>query len=92
MVSHPRTRFYLLRDAREAEITGKVGKDSIEKLCYTQNGDFQIMHKGDRLNFDLIYDLIIDIKNKDLDVDLKIALQLLSQELKDYWLIKIIAS
>jgi hypothetical protein len=91
VVSHPRTKFYLLRDAREAEITGKVGKESIEKLSYTQNGDFLIMNKGDRLNFDLIYDLIIDIKNKDLDVDLKIALQLLSQELKDYWLIKIIA-
>jgi DNA polymerase III epsilon subunit-like protein/GTPase SAR1 family protein len=91
VINHPRTKFYLLRDAREPAITGRGGKESIEKLRYTQNGDFLIMDKGDRLNFDLIYDLIIDIKNKDLDVDLKIALQLLSQELKDYWLIKIIA-
>ena len=90
VISYPRTKFYLLRDAREPEITGKVGKESIEKLRYTQNGDFLIMDKGDRLNFELIYDLIIDIKNKDLDVDLRTTLHLLSQELKDYWLIKTI--
>jgi DNA polymerase III epsilon subunit-like protein len=90
VISYPRTKFYLLRDTREPEITGKVGKESIEKLRYTPNGDFLIMDKGDRLNFDLIYDLIVDIKNKDLDVDLKTALHLLSQELKDYWLIKTI--
>ncbi len=90
VISYPRTKFYLLRDTREPEITGKVGKESIEKLRYTPNGDFLIMDKGDRLNFDLIYDVIIDIKNKDLDVDLKTALHILSQELKDYWLIKTI--
>jgi hypothetical protein len=90
VISYPRTKFYLLRDTREPEITGKVGKESIEKLRYTPNGDFLIMDKGDRLNFELIYDLIVDIKNKDLDVDLKTALHLLSQEFKDYWLIKTI--
>ena len=46
VISYPRTKFYLLRDAREPEITGKVGKESIEKLRYTQNGDFLIMDKG----------------------------------------------
>jgi DNA polymerase III epsilon subunit-like protein len=64
VISYPRTKFYLLRDTREPEITGKVGKESIEKLRYTPNGDFLIMDKGDRLNFELIYDLIVDIKTK----------------------------
>ncbi len=90
VVNHPRTKFYLLRDAREPAIMGKVGKEEMEKLRYTQNGDFQIMDKGDRLNFDSIYDLIIDIKNQDLDTDIATGLRVLSQELKDYWLIKIV--
>ncbi|MEI6330540.1 MAG: hypothetical protein WCP16_14980 [Pseudanabaena sp. ELA645] len=90
VISHPHTKFYLLRDAREPEVTGKVGKEEIEKLHYTPNGDFQVMDKGDRLNFDLIYDLIIDIKNQDLDTDIGTGLRVLIQELKDYWLIRII--
>jgi DNA polymerase III epsilon subunit-like protein len=90
VVNHPRTKFYLLRDAREPAITGKVGKEEIEKLRYTQNGDFQIMDKGDRVNFDSIYDLIIDIKNQDLDTDIATGIRFLTQELKDYWLLKIV--
>jgi len=90
VISHHHTRFYLLRDAREPEIKGTVGKEEIEKLRYTSNGDFQIMDKGDRLNFDLIYDLIIDIKNQNLDTDIATGLRVLIQELNDYWLIRII--
>ena len=90
VVSYPRTKFYLLRDVRETAITGNVGKEEIEKLRYTPNGDFQIMDKGDRINFDSIYDLIIDIKNQDLDTDIVTGIRVLTQELKDYWLIKIV--
>jgi len=92
VVSYPHTQFHLLRDAREPDITGKVGKEEIEKLRYTKNGDFKIMDKADRLNFDLIYDLIIDIKNQDLDADMATSLRVLSTELKDYWLIKLITN
>ena len=89
---YPHIQFHLLRDGRESNITGKVGKEEIDKLCYAKNGDFKIIDRGDRINFELIYNLIVDIKNKDLDADMATGLRVISTEKKDYWLIKIITN
>jgi len=51
-VNHPDYQFHLLRDAREPEITGKVGKEEIAKLNHTKNGKFTIINKSDRLHFE----------------------------------------
>jgi DNA polymerase III epsilon subunit-like protein len=89
-VSYPNIQFHLIRDARESEITGKVGKEEIAKLNHSPNGKFTIMDKSDRLNFELIYKTIIDIENQDLDVDINTVLKALTLELSDFWLIKLI--
>jgi len=87
VASHPKTKFFLVRDARESAITGKVGSEEIAKLNHSRNGQFLISEQSDRVNFDLTYNLIIDIQERDLEVDLAVALRVLTSHLNDYWLI-----
>ncbi len=90
LVIHNREiKFLLWRDSRQRLITGKVGQEEIEKLNHTKNGRFELINKDNRLNFELIYRIIIDINEKDLDVSLETALPILSSQLKDYWLFKL---
>jgi RecG-like helicase len=88
-VKHKQTKFYLLRDERQPEITGKVGKGEIKKLNNTANGEFIIMDKANRMSFELIYKMITDIQNRDLEVEIEEALPNLMSFLKDYWLINL---
>ncbi|EDN67565.1 exonuclease family protein [Beggiatoa sp. PS] len=85
---NPEIQFTLFRDIRETTITGKVGKTEIEKLNNALNGQFIYMDKEDRLTFELIYKLIVDIQNKDFEADLKQALKTLDSLMSHYWLIK----
>lgn len=88
VISEHRTKFRLIRDIREPEITGKVGKDEVEKLSHAPNGTFAIMDKADRINFELAYNLIVDIQNRDLEADLATSLRVLATKLGSYWLIQ----
>ena len=87
---NPQNKFYLIRDARESPITGKIGREEISKLDYLQNGNFLIFSKEQRINFELIYKLIIDIQEQDLEVDLPVALPILARYLQADWLIQIL--
>jgi len=84
--SYPKTQFILMRDVREPEITGAVGKEEIEKLSYAENGKFISMDMSDRVSFELGYSLVIDIRNCDLDADIAIALKALETQIPEYWL------
>lgn len=72
---HPQDRFGLFRDERLAEINGKVAQERVEQLKNYPNGKFVLFSKQDRIHLELIYQLIIDVQNKDLDVDLAPALK-----------------
>ncbi|MFN6155411.1 MAG: exonuclease, partial [Dolichospermum sp.] len=74
VINNPQSQFYLIRDERQPGITAKVGKERIQQLKNSANGNFVLFNKEDRILFDLIYDLIISIHNKDLDIDLESAL------------------
>ncbi|MEN8220863.1 MAG: exonuclease domain-containing protein [Pseudomonadota bacterium] len=89
VINHKDIRFGLFRDVRETAISGKVGKEEIEKLNNASNGRFIYMDKEDRLNFELIYRLIVDIQNIDFEIDLQKALTTLEYLMSDSWLIKI---
>jgi len=82
-------QYQLWRDVRLPEISGKVGRGEIEKLNYTQNGSFITMDEEQRLDFELIYRLIIDIQNRDLEISLEDAIQYVQVELKDCWVCKL---
>ncbi|MDM8560514.1 hypothetical protein [Candidatus Parabeggiatoa sp. HSG14] len=86
---HEDIQFTLLRDERELPITGKVGKAEIDKLNKADNGQFFYMDKEDRLTFEVIYKLIIDIQNKDFEIDLQQVLKTLESIMSHYWVIKI---
>ena len=87
VVSHPKTKLTLLRDGREPKPTGAVGLTEIEKLNHSPNGQFLMMEPEDQVSFDLIYHLIIAVQERDLEVDLARALPILTDSLRDYWLI-----
>jgi len=88
LINHPNVYFTLFRDIRESIITGKVGKAEIDKLNQAPNGQFIYMDKEDRLAFEIIYKLIVDIQNKDFEIDLRQALKTLDSLMGHYWLIK----
>jgi DNA replication protein DnaC len=85
---HKDIKFRLLRDIRQSPITGKVGKEEIEKLNNTSNGKFLIMNKEQRIYFEIIYKLITDIHNRDLEVNLSEALPIIKNQMPDAWIIK----
>lgn len=87
VVSHPKTKFTLLRDQREPKPTGAVGLTEIEKLNHIPNGQFLILEPEDQMSFDLIYHFIIAIQERDLEVDLAMALPILIDSLRNSWLI-----
>lgn len=87
VIYHPEIRFILIRDRREPEITSEVGRVEIEKLRHSPNGQFIEIEQDDRVRFELIYNLIIDIQERDLDVDLAMAISMLMSCLRGYWLI-----
>lgn len=84
--SHRNLDFILMRDAREANITGKVGRQEISKLQAVENGQFVILEEEDRVELELIYKLVTDIQNRDLDVKLENALETVLQHNGGHWL------
>jgi hypothetical protein len=90
VISYDRTHFQLWRDVRQAEISGKVGREEIEKLNHSSNGVFLLMEQEQRLDFELLYRLIVDIQNRDLDIELATALESTLTELKDSWICQLL--
>ena len=92
VIGDPSIHYQLWRDVRSSEIKGKVGREEIEKLNYSKHGAFLSMAEQKRLDFELIYRLIIDIQNRDLEITLEEALQdtMLEVDLKESWLIQLL--
>ncbi len=84
--------YQLWRDSRLPEITGKVGRGEIEKLNHTPHGKFLILGEEERIDFELIYGLIIDLQNRDVDLTLEEALQQIMVDLSQSWLIQLMQS
>lgn len=91
VVNHKNIRFGLFRDARQPSINGKVGQEEIAKLHHAPNGRFIDMDREGRLSFDIIYKLITEIANRDVDFDLKLALLALEVHFKKSWLIQLLS-
>ncbi len=92
VVNHEEYYFRLFRDVRESTIRGKVSKEEIEKLQNSPKGDFLLMQKDDRVIYETIYQLIIDHKNKDIDVSLELLMNAITDKYDSFWLCKLIVS
>ncbi len=51
---------------------------------------FCLWTKKNRVIFELIYKIIVDYQNKDIDFSLKEIFETLKSEFKDYWLISLL--
>ncbi|NJK63916.1 MAG: exonuclease [Synechococcaceae cyanobacterium SM2_3_1] len=90
VVSNPKTQFHLIRDAREPQIKGAVSLKEIEWLNQTENGSFRIMEKAERIQFELAYTLIVAVQNRDLEVEMAEALQVLVNQQPQDWLLQLL--
>ena len=79
-----------MRDIQEPEITGQGGRNEIEKLNATNNGEYVDMDRDDRIQFECIYQLIEDHRNRELDKSITLAdiVDWMTCNLSDYWLIQ----
>ncbi|MDM8566017.1 3'-5' exonuclease [Candidatus Halobeggiatoa sp. HSG11] len=88
VINNKNIDFKLFRDARETNITGKIGKEEIEKLNNANNGQFIVMEQQNRVSFELIYKTVLDIQNKDVEINLATAMNGLQNFMENHWLIK----
>ncbi|WP_193994565.1 hypothetical protein [Leptolyngbya ectocarpi] len=86
--SHSDFNFVLMRDVRESTIRGKVGKFEIERLNHMKNGRFVYLQREDRIELELIYTLVVDIQNQDLDISFEKAFSLLRWQQPKHWILE----
>jgi len=90
VANHQEYQFRLFRDARENKIKGKVSSDEILKLKNAPKGDFIIMEQESRVIFETLYQLIIDYKNKDIEVSLEDLMKAVCLMFKEFWFCRLI--
>ncbi|MGK7929895.1 MAG: exonuclease [Microcystaceae cyanobacterium] len=88
VITYKDYQFELWRDERKSPITGKVGRENLMMLDNALNGKFCVMEKEQRIEFELVYKLITEIHNKDLDLTIEEALTAIVSEMNDSWFIK----
>ncbi len=85
---NPQVQFTLCRESREGLSLGKRSLELLESFRNLEQTEFIFMDKEQRITFELIYQMIIDIQNYDLEVTLTEALDIVLFEYRDYWLFK----
>ncbi|MGB3401742.1 MAG: exonuclease [Microcoleaceae cyanobacterium] len=83
---NPDIQFNLCRESREGLSLGKRSLELLENFRNYEQTEFIFMDKEERITFELIYQMIIDIQNYDLEVTLTEALDTVLFEYRDYWL------
>lgn len=85
------TNFYLIRDLRSSPIkSGTIGRENINIFDKAKNGEFMVFDREKRINFELLYKLIIDIQEQDLELDLSKALPIAARHLRNDWLVQLL--
>lgn len=91
VVQHKDIDFALFRDIREPEIISKVSKEEIEKLNSTENGRYILMDRPQRIQFELVHQIISDIQNHDLHAEPDQVMPLLVDMIgREFWLFRAI--
>ena len=86
VVNYPHFQFLLMRDARQTKLTGKIALLEIEKLKNAPNGEFMLINRSQRIELELIYKMITDINNLDLEIELEKALNIWIKYYSNSWL------
>jgi len=88
--TQPNTYFRLFRDARERPINRGVSKEEIEKLNNHDKGKFITMDRENRVIFETLYQLITDLKSKDIEIKLEDLMHNIMHKYSDFWLCKLL--
>ena len=83
---HRELQFILCRDEMDYEITGYKGFQELEKFQNSANGQFIILDSKQRILFELIYQTIVDIQNRDLETTADDAIQFILSKYSHFWL------
>ncbi|MCI5146245.1 MAG: hypothetical protein D3923_12125 [Candidatus Electrothrix sp. AR3] len=89
VINHKNIKFGLFRDVREPPIKSKVAAEEIEKLNSTENGQYVRMDSQSRIYFELIFQVISDIQNRDFHAEVDQVLPVLEEIIgQDFWLFR----
>jgi hypothetical protein len=77
VIAHPGLQFLLLRDARlkPPSPTATATQAALAALNNSPNGKYELLTKEDRIHLELMYRMITDIQNRDLEIDLTQAVR-----------------
>jgi hypothetical protein len=77
VIAHPELQFLLLRDARlkPPSPTATATQAALAALNNSPNGKYELLTKEDRIHLELMYRMITDIQNRDLELDLTSAVR-----------------
>ena len=87
---NPNTMFYIFRDKRAPEIHSKKSLNEIKWLNSSDNGNLKTLTKEDRIRFEVIYKIITDIQNRELDIKIQSVIKVIKHLYNDFWLLKLI--
>ncbi len=82
-------KFYLYRDARGYQVSGQKSLAELERFKNLENGEYIVFTKDERIIFELVYKIIVDIQNQDLEVKLDEALSVVLKRYSHHSLLKI---
>ena len=86
----PDTMFYLYRDKRAPAIHSKKSLNEIKWLNSSDNGNFRTLNKDDRIKLEVIYKIITDIQNRELDININSVIKVIKHLYNNFWLLKLI--
>ncbi len=81
--------FYMYRDARVYQVSGEKSIAELDKFKNLDNAEYIIFTKDERIIFELVYQIIVDIQNQDLEVSLDEALLVVLKRYSHHSLLKI---
>ncbi|NES05573.1 MAG: exonuclease [Okeania sp. SIO2F4] len=81
--------FYMYREARVYQVSGEKSIAELDKFKNLDNAEYIIFTKDERIIFELVYQIIVDIQNQDLEVSLDEALLVVLKRYSHHSLLKI---
>ncbi|MCB9481107.1 MAG: hypothetical protein H6681_04365 [Desulfobacteraceae bacterium] len=90
--NYPDINFFLMRDVSSSEITAKGAKSLINDLSSRSNFNIKEISQKERIDFELLYELILAIKNLDLEIEPLRALSIAKKIIKNNFVFEIFES
>lgn len=90
--NYPDINFFLMRDCSSSEINAKGAKSLVDELSSRSNFHIREISEKERIDFELLYELILAIKNLDLDIEPSRALAISRKIIKQNFVFEIFES